>query len=232
MKTGCSQCLYRNILGVPCHLLRPLLILTTLELVSPRDGFLDLSTLQLSNSLQTLVVQDGTFTTGSLPPNLTNLYLADSDIETYQHCSCVTSLTQLKLLNSTLCGLHQHGVLACHALDGLTCLESYVSAMHVSQGICFNINVFRMPLGLSALTSLRCFDAKIASTSTLTLNAFCELTSLQDLKIHVRGGSLWANTGMSQLSMLTSLSLLASAGRKDVGVQIFMEWLECRRYRC
>ena len=59
----------------------------------------------------------------------------------------------------------------------------------------------------------------------LTLNAFCELTSLQDLKIHVRGGSLWANTGMSQLSMLTSLSLLASAGRKDVGVQIFMEWL-------
>lgn len=91
---------------------------------------------------------------------------------------------------------------------------------------------FRMPLGLSALTSLRCFDAKIASTSTLTLNAFCELTSLQDLKIHVRGGSLFANTGMSQLSMLTSLSLLASAGRKDVGVQIFMEWLECRRYRC
>jgi len=203
----------------------PFAHLTTLEVVSPRDSFLDLSTLQLSNSLRTLVVQDGTFTTGSLPPNLTNLYVADSDVESYQHCSCVTSLMQLKLWNSTLCGLHQHGVLACHALEGLTCLESYVSAVHVSQELCFNINVFRMPLGLSALTSLRCFDAKIASTSTLTLNVFCELTSLQDLKIHVRGGSLWANTGMSQLSVLTSLSLLASAGRKDVGVQIFMEWL-------
>jgi len=43
--------------------------------------------------------------------------------------------------------------------------------------------------------------------------------------VHVRGGSLWANSGMSQLSMLTSLSLLASAGSKDVGVVFFTEWL-------
>jgi len=118
--------LVQNHLGSSLPSFAPIAHLTTLEVVSPRDGYLDLSNLQLSNSLQTLVVQDGTFTTGSLPPNLTNLYLADSDVESYQHCSCVTSLTRLKLLNSTLHGLHQQGLLACHALEGLTCLESYV----------------------------------------------------------------------------------------------------------
>ncbi len=97
--------------------------------------------------------------------------------------------------------------------------------MDASQEMVFKNSMFVMPLGLSALASLRCFDAAIATTSTLSLDAFCELTSLQDLKVHVRGGSLWANTDMSQLSMLTSLSLLASARRKHVGVQIFMKWL-------
>ncbi len=217
--------LVQNHLGSSLPSFAPFAHLTTSEVVLPQDGFLDLSTLQLSNSLQTLVVQDGTFITVSLPPNLTNLYLADSDVKSYQHCSCVTSVVQLKLLNSTLHGLHQQGLLACHALEGLTCLESYVSAMNASQEMVFKNIMFVMPLGLSALASLRCFDAAIATTSTLSLNAFCELTSLQDLKVHVRGGSLWANTDMSQLSMLTSLSLLACARRKHVGVQIFMKWL-------
>ncbi len=97
--------LVQRYLGGSLLSLAPFAHLTALEAVAPRDGFLDLSILRLSNSLQTLVIQDGMFETGSLPPNLTNLYLADSDVESYQDCSCVTSLTRLKLLNSTLCGL-------------------------------------------------------------------------------------------------------------------------------
>ena len=217
--------LVQNYLGGPLPSFAPFAHLTTLEVSAPEDGYLDLSTLQLSTSLQTLVMQDGVFETASLPPNLTNLYLADCDVKSYQGCSCVTSLARLKLLNSLLRGLHHQGVLACHALEGLTCLQSFVSAMDRNLDLSFGYEPFRMPLGLSALTSLRCFDATIATTTTLTLDAFYELTSLQDLKVHVCGASLWANSGMSQLSMLTSLTLLASGGKKDVGVQLSVEWL-------
>jgi len=224
-KNRLQSVLVQNYLGGPLPSFAPFAHLTTLEVVAPGDDIFDLSTLQLSKSLQTLIMQIGTFETQSLPPNLTYLYLAGSELMCYNNCSCVTSLTRLKLLgNSCLYGLHHQG-LACHALEGLTCLESYVTAMDVDRSMIFNHNMFRMPLGLSALTSLRCFDATIATTSTLTLDAFCELTSLQDLKVHVRGASLWANSGVSQLSMLTSLTLLASAENKEVGVRFFMEWL-------
>ncbi len=199
--------------------------LTTLEVVAPGDGPFDLSTLQFSKSLQTLIMEDGTFETESLPPNLTYLYLAGSKLTSYEGCSCVTSLSRLSLVHSSLLGLHSQGLLACHALERLTCLESCITAMDMQQLLMFNNNSFILPLGLSALTSLRCFDATIASTSTLTLDAFCELTSLQDLTVRVCGASLWANSGLSQLSMLTSLTLLACSANQNAGVQLVTEWL-------
>ncbi|DBA73518.1 TPA: hypothetical protein ACH3X1_011541 [Trebouxia sp. C0004] len=139
MRTGCSQFLYRITLVVPA-IFAPFAHLTTLEVVALEDGFLDLSTLQLSNSLQTLVMQGGVFKTESLPPKLANLSLADCDVESYQDCSCVTSLARLKLLNSRLRGLHHQGLLACHALEGLTCLQSYVFAMDVNLDILFGLD--------------------------------------------------------------------------------------------
>ncbi len=199
-------------------------LLTVLEVVAPGDGPVDLSTLQLSKSLQTLVMQDGTFETKSLPPNLTYLFLAKSKLTSYEGCSCVTSLTRLNLVDSSLLGLHSQGLLACHALVRLTCLESCITAMDMQQCLTFNRNSFVLPLGLSALTSLRYFDATIASTSTVTLYAFRELTSLQDLTVRARGASLWANSGLSQLSMLTSLRLLARCANQNAGVQLFTEW--------
>ena len=200
--------------------------LTVLEVVAPGDGLVDLSTLQLSKSLQTLVMQDGTFETKSLPPNLTYLFLARSKLTSYKGCSCVTSLTRLNLVNSSLLGLHSQGLSACHALEGLTCLESCITATDMQQYLMFNQTSFILPLGLSALTSLRCFDATIASISTVTLDAIYELTSLQDLTVHVRGASLLANDGLSRLSMLTSLRLLAYSANQNEGVQLFTGWLD------
>ena len=200
--------------------------LTVLEVVAPGDGLVDLSTLQLSKSLQTLVMQDGTFETKSLPPNLTYLFLARSKLTSYEGCSCVTSLTRLNLVHSSLLGLHSRGLSACHALEGLTCLESCITATDMQQFLMFNQTSFILPLGLSALTSLRFFDATITSTSTVTLCAFCELTSLQDLTVHVRGASLLANDGLSQLSMLTSLRLLAYSADQNVRVQLYTRWLD------
>ncbi len=199
--------------------------LTILEVVAPGVGLVDLSTLQLSKSLQTLVMQDGTFETKSLPPNLTYLFLARSKLTSYKGCSCVTSLTRLNLVHSSLLGLHTRGLSACHALEGLTCLESCITATDMQQYLMFNQTSFILPLGLSALTSLRCFDATITSTSTVTLDAFCELTFLQDLTVRARGASLWANSGLSRLSMLTSLRLLAHSANQNAGVQLFTEWL-------
>ena len=199
--------------------------LTVLEVVAPGDGPVDLSTLQLSKSLQALVMQDGTFETKSLPPNLTYLFLTRSKLTSYKTCSCVTSLIRLNLVDSSLLGLHSQGLLACHALDRLTCLESCISATDMQQFLMFNQTSFILPLGLSALTSLRCFDARIASISTVTLDAFYELTSLQDLTVCVHGASLSANNGLSRLSMLTSLRLLARPANPGVGVQLFTGWL-------
>ncbi len=137
----------------------------------------------------------------------------------------MTSLTRLNLVDSSLLGLHSQGLSACHALEGLTCLESCITATDMQQYLMFNQTSFILPLGLSALTSLRCFDATIASTSTVTLDAIYELTSLQDLTVCARGASLWANSGLSQLSMLTSLRLLTHYTNQNAGVQLFTEWL-------
>ncbi len=52
--------------------------LTVMEVVAPDDGLDDLSTLQLSKCLQTLIMRDGTFKTKSLLPNLTYSFLARS----------------------------------------------------------------------------------------------------------------------------------------------------------
>ncbi len=199
--------------------------MTVLDVVAPGDGPFDLSTLQLSKSLQTLVMQDGTFETKSLPPNLTYLFLAKSKLTSHEGCSCVTSLTRLNLVDSSLLDLHSQGLLACHALERLTCLESCITAKDMRQSLTFNRNSFILPLGLSALTSLRCFEATIASTSIVTLYTFREITSLQDLTVRAHGASLWANSGLSQLSMLTRLRLLARSTNQNVGVQLFTEWL-------
>ncbi|DBA81062.1 TPA: hypothetical protein ACH3X2_007262 [Trebouxia sp. C0005] len=199
--------------------------LTVLEVVQPGYGFaspLDLSTLQLSKSLRTLVMQDGIFKTKSLPPNLTYLFLARSRCTSYEGCSCVTSLTQLNLVDSSIYGLHSKGLLACHALERLTCQESCITAADMQ--LSFNQDSLRIPLGLSALTSLRYLDATIASTSTVILCAFCQLKSLQDLTVRVCGASVCANSSLSQLSMLTSLRLLAQSANHTAGVRVFTEW--------
>ncbi len=202
--------------------------LTTLELVTPMTNMLNVSPLQHSSSLQRLVMQNGSFNAQMLPPHLTSLHLAGSELTSARDCSCVTSLRKLKLSDSKLYGIHRQGLPACVALEGLTCLEGCISAdaAYRSQSLMFanDVSDFQLPVGLSALTCLASLDATVATDQTLELLPFYQLTSLQDLSVHVRGADMIVNQGLSALSRLTSLTLLVSSEASDVEIIFGTDW--------
>ena len=64
---------------------------------------------------------------------------------------------------------------------------------------------------MSVLTSLTSLDITVAMSGELDMSAFYNLRSLRDLSVHAQGADMLVPDGLSALTALTNLTLIASS---------------------
>ena len=80
---------------------------------------LDLAPLQGLSNLSSLTLQEGQFINLSAASALTHLDIVEGDVMSAVDCNRVSCLVKLRVVNSSLNGLHNEGVTACSALQDL-----------------------------------------------------------------------------------------------------------------
>ena len=198
--------------------------LVALELVAPASPEpLQLDLLQELSSLETLVLQNGNFTAEALPCNLSCLQLTEAAFEIDQLGSARSSLKRLKLSASTWWVLLE--VLILDALEDFTCLESDVKGEGKSYLLTSIEHVFSISTRhLRQWACLKYLDMTAAAAHHCPLSTLYPLVNLQDLSVHSRGGSLHVSQGLSMMSQLTSLTLLASSEDASAFIYLYTDW--------
>ncbi len=196
--------------------------LTSCELVEPQGNMLDLAPLQPLANLQKLILIEGMFIPTQLPPHLTNLTLSHASTRAAEQCSCVTSLKKLRLFESQLIGLHPDGIVACSAVELLTCAQGqiYAGMGHLSLA-CTQDSPFNVPFGLSMLNNLKDLSLVIASTAAPLpfdvaqyghdLSCLQGLTSLEKLYVRSTSKDIFVPSGVTALHKLSGLHLSVAA---------------------
>ena len=219
-----SVCLWaQSLSGTVLSLLPSFSSLTYCAFESATGDTLALMPLQALPSLTDLHLQGpGLFTGLHLLPYLTSLTLQDTVVGHLEDpsYSCLSTLRELDLCSSALCGLDSRGLVACKALEILYCDDCTVGARDETQALMFqgNLEARCFPAAMSTLTRLTYLELDMAplGREQIDLNGIYCLQALQVLVLD-NDKPCVISADVSRLSRLTALNLGASYSRIDLG---------------
>jgi len=214
-----SVCLWaQSLSGTVLSLLPSFSSLTYCAFESATGDTLALMPLQALPSLTDLHLQGpGLFTGLHLLPYLTSLTLQDTVVGHVEDpsYSCLSTLRELDLSISALCGLDSRGLVACKALEILYCDDCTVGARDETQALMFqgNLEARCFPAAMSTLTRLTYLELDIffAGEGQTDIKWIYCLPTLQVLVLN-NDRSCLIGADVSGLSRLTRMDLGSSYG--------------------
>ena len=155
------------------------------------SGDLDLTALQMLQSLRELHLRDGVFAVDGLAGHTTHLNLHRANVISAQSCTFVTGLQQLDMYASRLSGLHPLGLSACTALTWLVFGDAEIGAevqthySNIRQGM-----VTTLASGLFLTTNLAHLDLELHSyyDDLFDTNRLLRLRALKYLRLEFKTG--------------------------------------------
>ena len=199
--------------------------LTCCELAAPANE-LNLDATGALLNLNKLKLSKGDFPAAQLPHHLIRLSLDQPSLYVWNDCICVTSLTRLKLVGSSVSGLNVNGLLACSQLQKLACCNSKVGAdfstQHLQTSRDRDLVVPTAPSTSMALTKLGLglagdheYEFEVAS--------LYDLTTLGELQLSSKAPHLLFTLDLTDLRCISALSLSA-----DLVAEIRLSDFDCR----